>query len=183
MASEFVTLIEQVRAGDEASIRQLVQEYEPFIRRSARNRLRHSQLRRALDSVDVCQSVLASLLRRSADGQFEIQEPAQLQRLLNRMVRNKIVDAWRRHRNWLLAEVGGSAELVAHRDSTEAVDNEIFEYAARHFSPEERQILDLRRAGESWNEIASRTGVSPDAARKKLTRAFDRLMELGGLDA
>jgi hypothetical protein len=56
----FPELIERVRGGDGDAATELVQRYEPAIRRVVRLRLTDPRLRRAFDSMDVCQSVLAS---------------------------------------------------------------------------------------------------------------------------
>src|SRR5262245_23610315 len=53
----FDELMRRVRAGDEQAAADLVRRYEPAIRRAVRVRLRDPQLRRLLDSIDICQSV------------------------------------------------------------------------------------------------------------------------------
>src|SRR3954465_1156045 len=90
--SEFQALIRRVRAGDEAAAAALVRTYEPAIRRAARVRLVDSRLRRLFDSMDICQSVLASFFVRAALGQYELDRPEQLLRLLVDMSRKKFVD-------------------------------------------------------------------------------------------
>ena len=55
-------------------------------------RCRLARLRRVLDSVDVCQSVLANFFVRVAAGQFDLDQPEQLLRLLATMARNRILD-------------------------------------------------------------------------------------------
>ena len=45
---------------------------------------------------------------------------------------------------------------------------------------DERQLAELRGGGLEWPEIAAQVGGSPDALRKKFTRAMDRIAgELG----
>ena len=61
-AGAFRELMVRVRAGDDAAALEIVRQYEPLIRREVRLRLEDPRLRRALDSMDVCQSVLASFL-------------------------------------------------------------------------------------------------------------------------
>jgi DNA-directed RNA polymerase specialized sigma24 family protein len=86
----FLLLIQRVRAGDQEAAAELVRQYELAIRRAVRFQLRDSRLRRALDSMDVCQSVLGSFFARAALGQFEIDKPEQVLRLLITMARNKL---------------------------------------------------------------------------------------------
>src|SRR5689334_8009854 len=68
----FRKLIRRVRAGDQDAATELVRQYEPAIRRVVRVRLTDTRLRAALDSMDVCQSVLATFFVRAALGQYEL---------------------------------------------------------------------------------------------------------------
>jgi len=86
----FRDLILRVRSGDEQAAADLVRRYEPTIRRTVRVRLRNLRLRRVLDSMDVCQSVLLNFFVRVAAGQFELDTPNQLLKLLATMARHKV---------------------------------------------------------------------------------------------
>src|SRR5439155_18167503 len=92
----FTDLLRRVRAGDEQAATQLVRQYEPEIRRAVRIRLANPRLQQVLDSMDICQSVLANFFTRAAAGQFDLETPEQLIRLLISMARNKVTDAARR---------------------------------------------------------------------------------------
>ena len=48
------------------------------------------RLRRACDSLDLCQAVLGSFFVRVAAGQYEVDAPEQLLKLLATMLRNKV---------------------------------------------------------------------------------------------
>jgi RNA polymerase sigma-70 factor (ECF subfamily) len=65
-ADAFRDLITRVRNGDDQAATELVRRYEPTIRMAIRVRLDHSDLRRLLDSMDICQSVLANFFVRAA---------------------------------------------------------------------------------------------------------------------
>src|SRR6516165_9879252 len=84
------TLLGRLRAGDPDAARELVQAYEPHLRRIIRLRLRDSRLRRLFDSADICQSVMANFFARLSLGQYDLESPAQLVRLLEAMARNKV---------------------------------------------------------------------------------------------
>ena len=88
--NSFLELIKRVRAADPSAAVELVRRYEPAIRRIVRLQMRDPRLRRILDSMDVCQSVLASFFLRAATGQYDLNQPAQLLRLLAVMARNKV---------------------------------------------------------------------------------------------
>src|SRR3954451_15530309 len=88
----FAELMHRVRTGDAEAINALVRRYEPTIRRIARIRLLDSRLRRIFDSADICQSVFASFFVRAALGEYDVQDPDQLLRLLLSMSRKKLAD-------------------------------------------------------------------------------------------
>jgi hypothetical protein len=52
----------------------------------------------------------------------------------------------------------------------------------RRLTDEERLIADRRAAGLNWNQIAAERGGSPEALRKHLTRAIERVSQELGLD-
>ncbi len=68
----FAEFIRRVRAGDERAAMDLVERYEPSIRRAVRVRLRDPRLRRLIESVDMCQSVFGSFFVRTALGQYDL---------------------------------------------------------------------------------------------------------------
>src|SRR6476620_5323646 len=86
----FADLLERVRSGDSDAAFELVRKYETAIRVAVRTRLSDPKLRRQFDSVDVCQSVLASFFLRAAAGQYDLRDPAQLVALLTKMAHNKL---------------------------------------------------------------------------------------------
>jgi RNA polymerase sigma-70 factor (ECF subfamily) len=189
-ASDFEDLIRRVRAGDEAAAAELVRRYEPAIRRAVRIRLADTRLARAFDSMDVCQSVLASFFVRAALGQYELDTPDQLLKLLAAMVRHKLADQVDRERaecrdNRRVEE--GSAETrevvsAASSPSRQVAARELLQEVQRRLSPEERQLVELRNQGLDWAAIAARLGGSPGALRKRLARATERLAQELGLD-
>ena len=197
----FHNLIRRVRDGDEQAAAELVQRYEPAIRRAARVRLVDTRLNRLLDSTDICQSVLASFFVRTALGQFELQTPEQLLKLLATMTRNKLVNQARglgaARRDFRRVEATGDAGIG---DSTSAEGKierlagsgptpsrvlsarELLEKARQRFSPEEFALLERRQQGYGWAEIAAEQGTSPEAVRKRLERAIDRVAQELELD-
>src|SRR5439155_15704953 len=98
MADEhvFAEFICRIRAGDEEAAAQLVRQFERVIRLEVRRRLHDPTLCRLLDSGDICQSVLASFFVRASAGQYELDQPQQLQHLLVAMARNKLASQARK---------------------------------------------------------------------------------------
>src|SRR5262249_52517191 len=89
-AGSFAAFLRRVRAGDAQAAAELVRRYESAVRREARQRLRNPRLRRVVDSMDICQSALASFFVRVAAGRFELDHPAQLLRLLVSIARREV---------------------------------------------------------------------------------------------
>ena len=93
-------LVRRIRVGDEQTAAELVRRYEPAIRQRVRIglRMQDARLRRVFDSMDVCQSVLASFFVRAAAGQYDVDEPGRLVALLGQRARSKL--APRRRLRW-----------------------------------------------------------------------------------
>jgi RNA polymerase sigma-70 factor (ECF subfamily) len=177
----FEDLLLHVRRGDEAAAAELLRRYEAPLRHVIRVRLVDARLRRLFDVDDICQSVLASFFLRASVGQYELQRPEDLLKLLATMARNKLADKARRpcvernaERRVPLEELPDQA--LAAREGTPSQQvalQELVREARRRLSPEERQLLDLRDQGMEWAAIATQVGGNPEALRKRLTRALE----------
>jgi len=176
-ADPFAIWMQRVRQGDPQAAAHLVEQYEPYIRRAARSRLRSRVLRRVLDSIDICQSVLASLFLRTSQGQFTLESPDQLQKLLVRMVRNKVADAWRRYAARILqADDVDLADIPAPETATEGGSHsELLELVQQSLSVEDYRLFQDRAQGYTWKQIGEQHGMNPEALRKRLSRALDEL--------
>jgi RNA polymerase sigma-70 factor (ECF subfamily) len=189
-ALSFHELLLRVRGGDQEAARELVQRYEPAIRRAIRFRLTDKRLARVMDSMDICQSVLASFFIRAAAGQFDIEQPDQLLKLLVAIARNKLaLQARRQHRQRRdvrrIQSAGSDAAIFVDHDpspSSLVAGQELLDKANALLSTDERELLDLRKEGLDWAGIAERLGGTPEALRKKLARAMDRVAHQLDLD-
>jgi RNA polymerase sigma-70 factor (ECF subfamily) len=185
-------LVARLRAGDPAAADRLVREYEPVIRSWVRVWLRRqdARLRRLFDSVDVCQSVLASFFVRAAAGQYDLDRPEQLTALLVQMAKNKLSCEVRRQtarrRDVRRTDAGGlDGAAVAAADPTPSAHcagRELLQEVRSRLSDEERRIADRRAGGDDWAAIAADLGGTPDGRRMQLARALDRVTEQLGLD-
>jgi RNA polymerase sigma-70 factor (ECF subfamily) len=187
----FDTLMQRVRAGGEAAAAELVRQYEPAIRRAVRMHLTDPRLRRVLDSLDVCQSVLANFFVRAAAGQFDLDEPKQLLGLLATMARNKVLDQVRKHRagrrDQLRLEPASPealAALPARTPTPSAIvaGKELLDQVRARLSEPERFLMDQRGLGRDLAALAADVGGTPDGLRMQLTRALDRVARDLGLD-
>lgn len=188
--ADFGDLVRRVRAGDDQAAAELVRQYEPAVRLEVRLRLRDSRLRRNLDSLDVCQSVLASFFVRAAAGQYDLEGPGQLLKLLVTIVRNKVASRARREqaecRDHRRIDPGAVEALevvdAAPGPSRLAAAKELLHEFRRRLTEEERRLADLRAEGHAWTEIAAEMGGTPDGRRMQLSRAAQRVGRLLGLD-
>jgi RNA polymerase sigma-70 factor (ECF subfamily) len=188
--NSFLTFLERVRTGDQKAAEELVRMYEPEIRREVRLRLRDSRLRRDFDSVDICQSVMASFFVRAALGQYDLQKPDELIRLLVTMTRNKLVSQVRKQqtqgRDLRRRDAAGQEKLqnIAQgpTPSLLVANEELIQEFRKRMSPDEWRIAERRTQGLAWDAIAAELGGTSEACRKQLSRAVDRVSQELGLD-
>jgi RNA polymerase sigma-70 factor (ECF subfamily) len=189
-ANRFAEFIRRVRAGDQQAAQELVRRFEPLIRREIRLDMEDRRLARLFDSTDVCQSVLLSFFVRAAAGQYKLDRPEQLLKLLVTMARNKLASAARREHSQRrdqrratgnptaldqVADTGPSpSQVVAGR--------ELLDEFRRRLSAEEQQLSELRSQGLTWSAIARRLGGTAQARRVQLSRAADRVLRELGLE-
>ncbi|WP_020470713.1 RNA polymerase sigma factor [Zavarzinella formosa] len=185
----FLGYILRVRAGEEAALEELVSRYEPVIRLEARMRLRSPRLRTILDSMDICQSVLKSFFQRAAAGQFSIDRPEDLRRLLVQMACNKSLEHVRREyaqrrdvrRSFPLGDE--AASVPDETDPMAEVEwQELLARGREMLSPEEQALAERRRDGRTWEEIATELGGRADKHRMQLNRALERVAASLGLE-
>jgi RNA polymerase sigma factor (sigma-70 family) len=190
MDTSFGDWMGRVRAGDADAAAELVQQYERAVRVAVRVRLTDPRLRRQFDSMDVCQSVMASFFVRAAAGQFDLENPAQLVGLLVQMARNKLLMQVRKHRQQR-RDVGrvepGGEDAPPVADDTpgpvrRAVGRELLDALLERLSPNERELAQRRALGQTWDEIAIDLRETPQALRQRLSRALNRVAPELGLD-
>jgi RNA polymerase sigma-70 factor (ECF subfamily) len=188
--NDFSLLVRRVRAGDEAAAEQLVRRYEPLIRRAIRLRIEDSRLNRVFDPMDVSQSVLASFFVRAAIGEYDLENPDQLIRLLVAMARNKLASRVRQERRQqrdvrrvAVLSTKDFAELVDPRPSVSEMlsKRELLERMRAELSEDERRVADLRSEGYGWDEIAGQLGGTGHARRMQLSRGIDRIVRKLGV--
>jgi RNA polymerase sigma-70 factor (ECF subfamily) len=185
----FSGFIKRIRAGDEQAAAELVRTYEPLVRREVRLQIRDRRLYRLFESRDVCQSVLGSFFARTALGQYDLETPGHLVKLLVVMTRNKVASAAERqnrqrrdHRRSAGPEELDRVVAPGPSPSEQISGREILERFLAGFTEEERAIAELRREGCDWSEIATQLGGTPQARRMRLARAVERVSRQMGLD-
>jgi RNA polymerase sigma factor (sigma-70 family) len=190
-ADAFHSFLARVRAGDPSAAEELVRLYEPVVRRAVRMHLVDSRMARLYDSMDFSQSVMASFFVRASGGQYELQEPNDLVRLLVSMAKNKLASSARKQ---LSQKRDGQRRDVEDQVLNQAMDRsdspsldvsmrELIDEARRRLTGEEAAIADLRNLGKTWDEIAQELGGNAQARRMQLARAMDRVSASLGLDS
>jgi RNA polymerase sigma factor (sigma-70 family) len=187
--STFQEFIRRIRAGDEQAAVELVRLYEPAIRVEVRIRLSDPRLFRAFDSMDICQSVLFSFFARAAMGQYDLDRPDQLLRLLVIIARNKVAFQTRRqraqrrdHRRNLTLEGAQTLAAADPSPSRQLAGKELLREIRQRLSVAELELADLRAEGREWSEIAAQLGGTPQARRKQLARAVNRVAHQLGFE-
>jgi RNA polymerase sigma-70 factor (ECF subfamily) len=185
----FRALLDRIRTGDQQAATELVRRYEPSLRRVVRLRLRNRQLRRIIDSSDICQAVLLRFFVRVATGPYDIDLPEQVLKLLATMARTQVVNealrqqaAKRDYRRLAEARaVERDTPAPGSSPSEHAAAAELLEKARHLLAPDEWQLLQLRKEGREWAEIARQLGGTAEGLRKQLARAVARVTRALGL--
>src|SRR5450432_3085460 len=164
--ASFVALMGRVKAGESAAAEELLRQYEPAVRRAIRVRMVNPGLRRTMDSMDLCQSVMGSFFVRAALGQFDLGTPEQLVGLLVRLARNKVADHARheqaKRRDHRRTKEDGSVvdQVAGNQESPSQIvsGQELLECFRAKLSDEERYLAEQRALGREWNDLASELG-------------------------
>jgi DNA-directed RNA polymerase specialized sigma24 family protein len=190
VAQSFLETIARLRDRDERAAAELVERFGPQLRRIARFQLGRTGLERCLESMDVCQSVMAVFFQRLTAGELDLETPEQILALLRVMVRNCVFDkcdyfhAARRDVSRLQAEAietvgiaadGSRASVIVSRDELRGRIQALL-------SESERWLLEQRESGRTWPDIGSERGMSGSAARKQFARIRERIASQLGLE-
>jgi RNA polymerase sigma-70 factor (ECF subfamily) len=185
----FPDLMARMRGGDARAAEDLFRQYESQVRLEVRLRLRDPRLRRLVDEADVCQSVMLSFFVRARLGEYDVEGPGELMRLLAGIARNKVAAQARRHsagrRDFRRAEgLAGADATIAPGDSPSQVvaNAELLGAIRGRLSAEEHRMAELRVDGRSWAEVAEELGGSADARRVQFQRAVSRVSRELGLE-
>lgn len=151
-----------------------------FVRVRMGNRLRDHR-----ESADVCQSIAKSFVDDASRGLLKFDSPAALNAYLQQVVRSKLAELHRHDtadkRGGPDAVSGQSPEFAPAGDPTasgDMISEESFERVKASLSPDETELVLLRRRGVEWTTIAETLGTSEAALRQRWSRLQRRLLEL-----
>lgn len=183
-------LLARVRGGDDAAAAELVQRYERAVLRSVRSRL-GKNLRSAMDSMDVMQSVHRSLLTGVKNERFQFASPQQLIGLAVMMVQRKVARHWRKLKH--LPTAGGTVtghgataalESIASEESAPAdmvAAGELLDQVLGQLGDFDQQLIRLKLDGHSSAETAAILEKEPAFIRMRWSRLRQLLRERGFL--
>lgn len=185
-----VALLQRARGGDRTAIHALIERNLGWLREQVRRRLRAS-LRRDLDSADLLQDVVVSLL--GANEAAPVRDEDHFRALLVRVVEADVNDrlrwqgrARRDHRRESPMPVeGGTRDDVPLESVTrpsqhvDRNDRIAWVRVAMLRLPPDDQLLLQRRIWQQqpFAQIAAECAISEDAARMRVNRALARLAQ------
>jgi len=180
---QFAALMQRVRQGSEEAVRELLDNYGPYVVRAIRRKLCRS-MRSKVDSVDFTQAVWASFFANRSQIE-RLDKPEALIAFLVQVAKNKVIDEFRRlfhtqkhdlNRERSLQGSGAfEAERVAARTPTPsqiAVTNELRDKLMAGQPPHYQQILRYRQLGMTQEEIARCMKLNVRTIQRVMQRLF-----------
>ncbi len=181
-------LLQRAKAGDGAALRELLRLFEDEVRMVVRNRLPRA-LRSQYDSMDFVQAVWQSVYTGEGIDLDQFENPRHLFAYLAGMAKNKVYEEHRRRtsqkyniaRQEPLFVRRGNREIprdVPANDPSPSQDAQAGDRLAQLLqgrSPQECQVVDLRRLGLTYDEIADQLGIHESAVRRIVSSIRQRL--------
>jgi RNA polymerase sigma-70 factor (ECF subfamily) len=186
---DLADLIARAKAGDEIAVGDLLRRFEGEVRMVVRGRLPRA-LRSQFDSMDFVQAVWTSVLTKDGPDLARFDNSRHLMGYLAGVARNKVFEEHRRrtqtHKYDLKREEPlyvrrGNREIpreVPAPDPSPSQDAQAQDRLAqllRGRSALERQVVELRRSGLTYDEIAGRLGIHESAVRRIVDGIRQRL--------
>jgi RNA polymerase sigma-70 factor (ECF subfamily) len=183
------SLLDRWRAGDQSAARELFDRYVDRLLGLARQRI-SQRLGRRVDPEDVVQSVFRTFFKRAKAGQFHIEDPDDLCKLLTRITVHKTLRLIAFHKaakrdldqeNRQDPDFQEWPKILLNPEPTPEQAN-LFLDQLEHFlgrlREEESRIIEMRLEGYSDMEIAAQLGISD----RKIRRLMERVRGLAQKD-
>jgi len=177
---EFETLLSLVKEGDQAATTKLVERFGPEVEILVRRKL-PSKLRRQFDTMDFYQVVWKSVIFSCRERSAPFDGPAHLRAFLAGVVRNKVTEEYRRRTCTQKYDLAVEEPLYIRKGDLEIpreipsddptpsecvqADDRLKQLVAGR-SPVEVRIIDLRREGLTFDQIADQLGIHEKAVRR-----------------
>ena len=180
-------LAEGLRGGDPSAAEEVFARYARRLALLAERRLSRRVAAR-VDGEDVVQSAFRTFFRRCAEGEFRIDDSADLWRLLATITIRKAQANARRHtaeRRDVNAEAAGDGALESALTGDPGPDEaatlvDQIDALLHGLPPLYARLLDLRLQGRTVAEAAEEMGVSRQTVYRALDLLRQRLADAGG---
>lgn len=184
--------LDRAKAGDASAIHDLVRMYEPLVRIIVRGKLPRV-MRSRFDTMDFVQLVWKSVFAEDGPDLGKFQNKQHFLGFLSSVARNKIYEEHRRS-DTLKYDVGreeplyvrkGNREVsreVAGNGSTPSAEAQVGDRLAQMLngrSDFSAKVVDLRRQGLTFDEIAARLGVHESVPRRVIKEMRERMETRG----
>ncbi|MBI3408938.1 MAG: sigma-70 family RNA polymerase sigma factor [Planctomycetes bacterium] len=179
--------LEMWRKGDEGAAQKLFDRYVDQVLKLAKRHLRQRMAGR-VDPEDIAQSVFRTFFHRAHKGQFHIEEPEDLCKLLARITVHKTfrqIAFHKRAKRDADIETGETQEVLLTRLASGPTPEEAVAFVDQiesFFSllkPTDRQILEMRMEGYNNLEIAEKLGISDRKIRRLMERIRSQAEQVG----
>jgi RNA polymerase sigma-70 factor (ECF subfamily) len=183
MASEeqLDVLLDRLTCGDAEAAEKVFLAYEPVLRIVVR-RMLPARLRTRFDSVDIVQSVWSDLLRGFRDAGWQFASREHLRAFLIQATRHRYLARQRKHGPQVDRERSLEASGDIPDGATKAADpyeqaqaKELWELVLAHCAPAHQELLELKRQGYTFSEIAARTGYHASSVRRIVYELIRRI--------
>lgn len=190
----FVELLERAKRGDDVAAKQLLERFENDVRAVVRVKLPKT-LRNRFDSMDFVQAVWQSFFSDLTRDSARFENSRHLRRFLAGVARNKVVEEHRRQtmtRKYDLAREEGlyvrrgrgeePRDLPANdpSPSQNLQAEDCLQGIVSGIKPDEAEIVELRRDGFTFEQIARKIGVSESVVRRIVDHLRKRWELRGG---
>ena len=182
--SHFRRKMNSLRAGDESAAWDLIEQYEPHLKRVVRRKL-DERMRSKFDSVDFVQMVWTSFFRHPSRV-VAFDEPDQLLKYLIQVAKHKVIEEYRRRLQTQKYNITKeqsmddsrvavtNAPTTAETPSKIAVARERWTNLMSNQSERNREIVRMRISGATYQEIAEKLDIHERTAR----RVIEELLQL-----
>lgn len=197
--TESMRLVQRAQQGDDAAMNELIQRYEPRLRRIVRIKLSY-RLRRVVESVDIVQDTFRAAAEHIED--LELRSTASILQWLSRIAENRMLDTHRhfyglkrdKTREVRMADPRGEDDAGEFRPGAVVPDAgptpeeeasrrelaRLVDEAVAQLPEDYREVIMLRTYyGGSWDYVAEQMNrTNGDAARQLHRRARIRLARI-----
>jgi RNA polymerase sigma-70 factor (ECF subfamily) len=177
---DFAGLLARAKSGDAAAIGGLLSTFEDEVRMMVRVRLPRS-LRAQFDSMDFVQAVWQSVFAGWAEGSVDFEDARHFRGFLAGVARNKVLAEYRKRTQSKKYALSREERLYVRRGdreeprevvapdpspSQEIQARDCWDRMVEGRPTREAEVIELRRQGLTFEEIAERTGQSERSVRR-----------------